>query len=113
MCELVLSIDWKTHKVEIKKQAQIQHNPNWNSDGTLNEVTGAVHAFNKVAKDHHLKKGLIMTIADGVDINLVNNTFGWQTAQPRKRASGLSEGYSDRNPDLKELNIQFIIDENL
>lgn len=113
VCELILNIDWKTHKVELKKQANIQHDPHWQSDGTLNEVSIAVNAFKNTIQGYHLQGGLVMTIADGVDVKMVHQALGWKTAKPRKRATGLVAGYDETNPALRELNIQFLIDENL
>lgn len=113
VCELILNIDWKTHKVELKKQANIQHDPHWRSDGTLNEITTAVDAFKETIKEYKLQKGLVMTIADGVNAKTVLQALGWKTAEPRKRATGLVAGYDETNPALRELNIQFLIDEKL
>lgn len=113
VCELILNIDWRTHKVELKKQAEIKHNPHWSSDGTLNEVTIAVEAFSEFVRDNNLTKGLVMTVADGVDSATVCREFGWQYAESRKKAEGLTAGYNETNKALKELNIQLLLDESL
>lgn len=100
VCEYVFNINWDIHNSEIKKQAKIKHQSHWGSDGTVPMVIVANKTFNEVARDFNLTKGL--AIDDELEAN-----------KSRKRAKNMLMGYNEHDPHLKELNIQFLIDENL
>ena len=106
ICELVLSIDWERHTLNLEKNSTVVVNKKW-KDGVMIELNEAIELFNGIVEESNLTTDYVVIFNEKLNLNReqIKKEMGYITA-PVIDWKNEPVSCTSRNNQLSEFGIE-------